>query len=105
MHLEVGLAGGGRASLHEWLDVAELSLDALLHGAELQGDADTSVTAIHSLSALRASAAINRWREAWGTGAGTDSDASFSPLDVRIRTFPVGFSTRNFVLVGSPQAP
>ena len=80
----------------------EPTLDALLRAAEIQGDGATSEAAIHSLSALRASAATARWRDAWEREAANAGGASISSLDVRIRTFPIGFSTRNFCLVGSP---
>lgn len=70
----------------EWLGVSESDLDTIQLAAELQGDRKTSSRAIHIICALR-SAAILRHHS--------------SSFDVKIKTFPISFSTRNHCLVGS----
>ena len=73
----------------EWLDMKEESMVALTQAAEIQGDVKVAGKAIHTLCALRAKTVKNR----------------FDPLNnvdinINIKTFPIGFSTRNYCIVG-----
>ena len=77
----------------EWLGMEEDSMVALTQAAEIQGDIDVSGEAIHTLCALRARAVENH---AQGS---TGSNAEYS-INVGIKTFPLGFSTRNYCIVG-----
>lgn len=73
----------------EWLGLEEENMLALTKAAELQGDVTVAGEAIHSLCALRARAVKRYWSE-------TNSEY----LDIRIKTFPIEFSTRNYCIVG-----
>mmetsp|Transcript_3935 Transcript_3935/g.7562 ORF Transcript_3935/g.7562 Transcript_3935/m.7562 type:complete len:940 (-) Transcript_3935:2963-5782(-) len=73
----------------EWLGLEEENMLALTKAAELQGDMAVAGEAIHSLCALRARAVKRYWSE-------TNSEY----LDIRIKTFPIEFSTRNYCIVG-----
>jgi 2-polyprenyl-3-methyl-5-hydroxy-6-metoxy-1,4-benzoquinol methylase len=74
---------------YEWLGLEENSMVALSKAAEVQGDIKVAGEAIHTLCALRAMAVKRYW-------SGTNSDR----LDIRIKTFPIEFSTRNYCIVG-----
>ncbi|KAL9184313.1 hypothetical protein ACHAXT_002399 [Thalassiosira profunda] len=96
-HLRVSLpadADGGveLVTAEEWLDVDPAQYGHLKQLAELQGDINLAGEAMHTICGLRAAAVDRLWRNSkWPT----------ADLDVSIKTFSVGFSTRNFCLVGS----
>jgi hypothetical protein len=58
--------------------------------AQVTGDAELADVGMHTISALRAAAVVRHW------------PPHLAPPDVRIARFPATFSTRNFVLIGSP---
>lgn len=71
-----------------WLGVDENELDTIKFAAELQGDIETSGKAIHTICALRAQAVLNYHGAA-------------NTMDLRLKTFPISFSTRNYCIVAS----
>lgn len=75
-------------SAEEWLGVDPNQYTHLKQLAELQGDINIATEAMHTICGLRATAVHRMWQK----GA--------PGLDISIKTFPVGFSTRNLVLVG-----
>jgi Ribosomal protein L11 methylase len=85
------LEGGERINMRpcEWLGLEEKNMLALLKAAELQGDINVSGEAIHTLCSLRARAVKRYW-----------SETNNEQLDIRIKTFPIEFSTRNYCIVG-----
>lgn len=74
----------------EWLGLDEKSMISLTKAAELQGDIASADVAIHTICALRARAVEKNWR----------GEKGIEMLDIRIKTFPFGFSTRNYCIVG-----
>lgn len=68
----------------DWLDTNSDDLEVLQRAAEIQGDTGTSASAMHSICSLRAAAAARRRKS----------------VSVEIRTFPIGFSTRNLCIIG-----
>jgi SAM-dependent methyltransferase len=79
----------------EFLGMEEESMVALTSAAELQGDIKNAGEAIHTLCALRAQAVKTYWQECC-----TD-EVQPSYYDIQIKTFPIGFSTRNYCIVGT----
>jgi SAM-dependent methyltransferase len=73
----------------QWLGMEEKDLIALTKAAELQGDITVAGEAIHTLCALRARAVEKNW-----------IGKSCERLDISIKTFPIGLSTRNYCIVG-----
>ncbi|KAL7541208.1 hypothetical protein ACHAXR_010720 [Thalassiosira sp. AJA248-18] len=78
----------------EWLQVDS---DPALYGqlkqlAELQGDIKMASTAMHTICGLRASSVDKLWH---------NTRLPAAELGISIKTFPIGFSTRNFCLVGT----
>ena len=90
---------GGKKELlmrpSEFLGMEEESMVALTSAAELQGDIKNAGEAIHTLCALRAQAVKTYWQECC-----TD-EVQPCYYDVQIKTFPIGFSTRNYCIVGT----
>jgi len=78
-----------------WLGMGEESMVALTSAAELQGDIKNAGEAIHTLCALRAQAVKRNWKDTSTDGS------SVSALTVQIKTFPIGFSTRNYCVIGT----
>jgi SAM-dependent methyltransferase len=72
-------------SVDDWLSVSFTEYDALKVLAEVTGDIHLASRAMHTICALRLAAAERH---------------SVTPMDVAIKTFPIGFSTRNYCLVG-----
>ena len=86
----------GTETVDEWLDVESTAYESLKQLAELQGDISMSSRAMHSICGLRASAVQRRWQNSrWGPGV---------KLSTEIKSFPLGFSTRNLCLVGKFEA-
>ena len=79
----------------KWLGMDEESMAALTSAAELQGDIKNAGEAIHTLCALRAQAVKRNWKDKSLDGS------SDSALVVQIKSFPIGFSTRNYCIVGT----
>jgi 2-polyprenyl-3-methyl-5-hydroxy-6-metoxy-1,4-benzoquinol methylase len=73
----------------QWLGMEENDLIALTRAAEIQGDIKVAGEAIHTLCALRAKA-VRKNR------LGLSQN-----IQTQLKTFPIGFSTRNFCMVGS----
>jgi len=71
----------------EWLGVSSENLKFLKLMAETQGDTLHASKGIHTICSLRANA-VKRFQE---------------NFNIRLKIFPVSFSTRNFYIVGSPQ--
>lgn len=86
----------GAETVDEWLDVESTTYESLKQLAELQGDISMSSRAMHSICGLRASAVQRKWKKSrWGPGI---------HLSTKIKSFPIGFSTRNLCLVGKFEA-
>ena len=82
----------GTETVDEWLDVESKAYESLKQLAELQGDISMSSQAMHSICGLRAIAVQRHWQNSrWGPGV---------KLSTKIKSFPIGFSTRNLCLVG-----
>mmetsp|Transcript_46459 Transcript_46459/g.98545 ORF Transcript_46459/g.98545 Transcript_46459/m.98545 type:complete len:815 (+) Transcript_46459:84-2528(+) len=75
-----------------WLDVDSSLYEHLKQLAELQGDYQMAGKAMHTICGLRLKAVDRLWHSSRWPSA---------ELDIAIKTFPIGFSTRNFCLVGS----
>eukprot|EP00577_Skeletonema_sp_RCC1716_P010069 CAMPEP_0113387360 /NCGR_PEP_ID=MMETSP0013_2-20120614/8493_1 /TAXON_ID=2843 ORGANISM="Skeletonema costatum, Strain 1716" /NCGR_SAMPLE_ID=MMETSP0013_2 /ASSEMBLY_ACC=CAM_ASM_000158 /LENGTH=854 /DNA_ID=CAMNT_0000270247 /DNA_START=112 /DNA_END=2676 /DNA_ORIENTATION=+ /assembly_acc=CAM_ASM_000158 len=75
----------------EFLDVDPDQYTSLKQLAELQGDIKLASKAMHTVNALRASAVDRLWQSKKG---------SQERINTSVKTFPIGFSTRNFCLVG-----
>ena len=78
-----------------WLGMKENEMVALAKAAEIQGDTSISSKAIHTICALRAKAVMINFRY-----DKNEITANIKYPIVRIKTFPIGFSTRNYVLIG-----
>jgi 2-polyprenyl-3-methyl-5-hydroxy-6-metoxy-1,4-benzoquinol methylase len=79
----------------QWLGVNSTEYDALKQVAELQGDIQLAAQAMHTICGLRATAVQKAWR-------GSERFPT-TVLSTSIKSFPIGFSTRNFCLVGKYQ--
>ena len=75
----------------EWLAVEHAQYGHLKQLAELQGDIKLASEAMHTICGLRASAVDRLWQNKIWPSAG---------LDISIKAFPIGFSTRNLCLIG-----
>ena len=75
----------------EFLDVDPDQYTSLKQLAELQGDIKLASKAMHTVNALRASAVDRLWQS---------KKRSQERISTSVKTFPIGFSTRNFCLVG-----
>ena len=73
----------------QWLDVDPAKYGEVKQLAELQGDINMASSAMHTICGLRAMAVDRLWQNNGLT------------LNTSIKTFPIGFSTRNLCLVGS----
>lgn len=72
----------------EWLDTTTGLYEPLKQLAEMQGDMNLSSKAMHTICGLRATAVDRLWRD------------KTSMVSTSIKSFPIGFSTRNLCLVG-----
>jgi len=77
-----------------WQNIPSCDLDALKRVAELQGDIHTAGLGMHSICAVRAKAAQYHYRQK-NECINTKVD-----LEIKIKAFPMRFSTRNFCIVG-----
>ena len=84
-------AAAPRLRREEWLGQSGDQLRPLLQLAELQGNADAARLASHSVNALRARAAEERWRV---------SRLGATPLRVSLRSFDAKYSPRNLCMIG-----
>jgi hypothetical protein len=100
-HLRVPVApmrddGGNHHSdlvaVEEWLDVDPARYGSLRQLAEVQGDIQVASEAMHAICGLRSMAVRRLWRD--------DGESTGVGLQVSIKKFPIGFSTRNFCMVG-----
>jgi len=73
-----------------WLTVDPIQYGQLRQLAEIQGDINIASKAMHTICGLRAMAVNRLWRQSLPK----------TKLDISIKQFPLGFSTRNFCLVG-----
>jgi hypothetical protein len=73
-----------------WLTVDPIQYGQLKQLAEIQGDINIASKAMHTICGLRAMTVDRLWRQSLPK----------TKLDISIKQFPVGFSTRNFCLVG-----
>ena len=96
-HLQVSMPSSADAnnpsklvSVDQWLDVDLAQYENLKHLAELQGDISLASKAMHAICGLRAMAVNRQWR----------SKRPGELLDISIKSYPIGFSTRNLCLVG-----
>jgi SAM-dependent methyltransferase len=90
-HLKVPSHCGGLVPVSDWLQIDDKQMVALQQVAEIQGDMKMAGKAIHSICALRAASAQHHYNSSIEEGV---------TLQVSIKTFPIGFSTRNFCIVG-----
>lgn len=83
-------------TVDEWLHVESAAYESLKQLAELQGDIGMSSTAMHSICGLRARAVQRSWQNSrWRPEV---------QISTKIKSFPIGFSTRNLCLVGEFEA-
>ena len=75
----------------EFLNVHPDQYTPLKQLAEIQGDIKLASSAMHTINALRATAVERLWQGKRGTEG---------RIYTSVKTFPIGFSTRNFCLVG-----
>ena len=98
-HLRVSVPTGDDSvelvTAEEFLEVDAEPYTSLKQLAELQGDIKLASKAMHTINALRAAAVDRRWNGKRG---------SQEKISTSIKTFPIGFSTRNFCLVGKYDA-
>uniref|UniRef100_A0A7S1YSU2 Methyltransferase domain-containing protein n=1 Tax=Ditylum brightwellii TaxID=49249 RepID=A0A7S1YSU2_9STRA len=90
------------ATVAEWLNMEEVQLDCLRLLAEIQGDFEMAGKAMHTLCALRAGAVARhhgKSQEMLSRKSDDRGDESID-LDISIKTFPIGFSTRNLCIIG-----
>uniref|UniRef100_A0A7S3VG58 Methyltransferase domain-containing protein n=1 Tax=Chaetoceros debilis TaxID=122233 RepID=A0A7S3VG58_9STRA len=85
-------------SASTWLGMKEDALLSLTRAAEIQGDIDISGLAIHTLCALRANSVANYFNAIDSKVSATSSEGHLNKI--RIKTFPLGLSTRNYCIVG-----
>ena len=92
-HLRVPTAKGNPLiTAEEWLQVEPKHYEPLKQVAELQGDMNLASTGMHSICAMRAASVSRLWKNArWPD----------STISTTIKSFPIGFSTRNLCLVGT----
>ena len=88
-----GNRGVELVTAEEFLGVDPDQYTPLKQLAELQGDIKLASKAMHTINALRVSAVDRLWQGKTGESINTS-----------IKTFPIGFSTRNFCLVGKYDA-
>ena len=81
----------------EFLDVDPDQYTSLKQLAELQGDIKLASKAMHTINALRASAVNRLWQR-------KKESPETERISTSVKTFPIGFSTRNFCLVGKYDA-
>ncbi|GAX23328.1 hypothetical protein FisN_27Lh102 [Fistulifera solaris] len=81
-------------TVEEWLGISAEDWSALKKLAEMQGDNDLSRQSMELICAIRADAVQNRWKK-------EPKRNDKCQLKVAIRQFPIEYSTRNTVLVGS----
>ena len=79
-------------AVEEWLDVDPARYGSLRQLAEVQGDIQVASEAMHAICGLRSMAVRRLWRD--------DGESTGVGLQVSIKKFPIGFSTRNFCMVG-----
>ena len=83
-------------TVDEWRHVESSAYESLKQLAELQGDIGMSSTAMHSICGLRARAVQRCWQNSrWRPEV---------QISTKIKSFPIGFSTRNLCLVGEFEA-
>ncbi|KAL3784756.1 hypothetical protein HJC23_003508 [Cyclotella cryptica] len=88
-HLRIPL-GKNLVAIEEWLQVEQEFYEPLKRLAEVQGDMNLASRAMHTICALRASAVDRLWKDnRWS-----------SLISTSIKSFPIGYSTRNLCLVG-----
>lgn len=95
-HLRVPVSSVGNdnsdlVTVEEWLKVDPAQYGPLKQLAEVQGDINIASDAMHTLCGLRSLAVDRLWQ---------GSKWPEAVLDVTIKKFPIGFSTRNFCMVG-----
>jgi hypothetical protein len=78
-------------TVEEWLGVDPAQYVQLRQLAEVQGDINIASEAMHAICGLRSMAVSRLWR---------DDGSPRAELNVTIKKFPIGFSTRNFCMVG-----
>ena len=94
--LRVSVPSDGKDSsdlvtVEEWLKLDPTQYGQLKQLAEVQGDINIASEAMHTLCGLRSMAVDRLWQ---------GSKTPEAELDVTIKKFPIGFSTRNFCIVG-----
>ncbi|KAL7445828.1 hypothetical protein ACHAXH_009637 [Discostella pseudostelligera] len=82
------------STVEEWLMVDPIQYEQLKRTAEVQGDIKLASEAMHTVCGLRSLAVHRLWQ-------GSRWPSAELGLTVKIKRFPVAFSTRNFCLVGS----
>ncbi|KAL7453318.1 hypothetical protein ACHAWC_004994 [Mediolabrus comicus] len=94
LRVSVPVKGGDveLVSADDFLRVDPESYTSLKQLAELQGDIKLASKAMHTIIALRAAAVDRLWS--------SSKRGSQEKIYTSIKTFPIGFSTRNFCLVG-----
>ena len=94
MKVSIPVKGGDveLVSADDFLEVDAESYTSLKQLAELQGDIELASKAMHTIIALRAAAVDRLWS--------SSKRGSQEKIYTSIKTFPIGFSTRNFCLVG-----
>lgn len=103
-HLRVSIPKGDNngsrevelVTAEEFLGVDPDQYTPLKQLAELQGDIKLASKAMHTINALRALAVDRLWKKKTSTRVS---------IHTSIKTFPIGFSTRNFCLVGQYDKP
>ena len=103
-HLRVSIRDNDTGGIVEarpasWLGLKSLELEALNLIAERQGDIGISSKAAHTICALRANAVLGHH-----SLASMETISDRGQLELSIKTFPIGFSTRNLCLVGKVRA-
>lgn len=82
------------ATVEEWLMVEPIQYEQLKRTAEVQGDIKLASEAMHTVCGLRSLAVHRLWQ-------GSRWPIAELGLTIKIKRFPIAFSTRNFCLVGS----
>ncbi|GAX28248.1 hypothetical protein FisN_27Hh102 [Fistulifera solaris] len=81
-------------TVEEWLGIPAVDWSALKKLAEVQSDIALARQAMELICAIRAEAVQNHWMK-------SPNKNSKARIEVAIRQFPIEYSTRNTVLVGS----
>mmetsp|Transcript_10966 Transcript_10966/g.15453 ORF Transcript_10966/g.15453 Transcript_10966/m.15453 type:complete len:800 (-) Transcript_10966:240-2639(-) len=81
-------------AVSEWLDVDSKVYETLKEIAEIQGDVNLAGKAMHAICALRAKAAEGKSEQYF------EKNRSVRSLEVELRRFPIGLSTRNMCIIG-----